>query len=196
MPRRRRSPMLSKPAVKHSGTLLFNDGAANTVHQFDVLKTSGGPRSTTGAPQTIQSFSSTDEDCKTADVVKLINLHLQCGPRNFDTIPPEDRTGWIEWALVLVRENETIVPNTRIGVQTLGDIATNMYRGECIYTGNLPVGGAQPSTGEISLKIPKNKQKIKLGDEWRFLTYFRAVNSASLFTDSVRTVKSYNYRVR
>ncbi len=192
--RRKRSMLPRKPSVKHSGTFLANVGSGSDVANFVILKTGGGPRSTTGAPQTIQSFSSTDEDCKTADTVKLVNLHLQIGPRS-DVGSAEDRTGWIEWALVLVRENETEVPNTRIGVQTLGDICTNMYRGECIYTGAIPCGSGQCAVGEISLKIPKQKQKIKLGDEWRFLTYFRAVSSTSVAEDSNRLIKSYNYKV-
>ncbi len=144
---------------------------------------------------TIQSFSSTDDDCRTGDTVKYTNLHIQAGPRNnIDAV--QDRTGWIEWAFVCVRENETEVPGTRFSVQTVGDICTNMYRGECIYTGSIPVGGGQPVTADIMLKIPKHKQKIKLGDEWRFLTGFRAVSASSVSTATIRIVKSYNHLVR
>ncbi len=102
----------------------------------------------------------------------------------------------MEWAFVLVRENETEVPATRLGIQTLGDICTNMYRGECIYTGAFPVGNAQPVVGEIKLKIPKSKINIKLGDEWRFITFFRANSSTSTSTTVQRVIKSYNYLVR
>jgi len=183
-----------KPSVKHSGTFIDNVGPASTPASFEVLKTGGGPRSTDGAPQTIQSFSSTDEDCKTGDVVKFINLHIQVGPRVAST--QDQRTGWIEWALICVRENETQMPITRTGVQTIGDIATNMYRAECIYSGNVPTGANQAVNQEISLKIPPKKQAIKLGDEWRFITYFRSVETTGTGTTNVRLVKSYNYKVR
>ncbi len=143
---------------------------------------------------TIQSSSSTDDDCRTGDTVKYTNLHVEVGPRQ-DQGSTSDRTGWLEWALVLVRENETEVPSTRLGVQTLGDICTNMYRGECIYTGSIPVGNSQPAVGEITLKIPKRKIKIKLGDEWRFLAFFRAVSSTSTSTVAVRLIRSYNHIV-
>ncbi len=172
---------------------MSNTGAASIPEKFIILKTSGGPRSTTGAPQTIQSSSSTDDDCRTGDTVKYTNLHLQCGPRNAEL--QDERTGWLEWALVLVRENETEVPITRVGVQTLGDICTNMYRGECIYSGNFPVGGVQPSMSEVKIKIPLKKQKIKLGDEWRLITYFRSVLSTAVSTQGVRLVRSYNHIV-
>lgn len=194
--RHRKRPIgVYKQGVKHSGTFIANEGAATAPASLIVLKTSGGPRSTTGAPMTIQSSASTDEDCRTGDTVKYINLHLQCGPRAFPTVEDEEKNGWLEWAFICVRENETALPITRVGVQTVGDIATNMYRGECIFTGNIPVGGQQPSSGEIKIKVPKKKQKIKLGDEWRLVTYFRAVSSTAVRTDAVRTIKSYNYIV-
>ncbi len=193
--RRKRSNTFGKRGVKHSGTILANNGAGSTPAKLIVLKTGGGPRSTTGSPMTIQSFSSTDDDCKTGDIVKFINLHIQSGSRN--TVEgAADRVGWLEWAFICVRENETEVPITNAGTQTLGDICTQMYRGECIYTGAIPVGDVQPVVGEISLKIPKTKQGIKLGDEWRFVTYFRAVGSISTSTIANRLIKSYNYIVK
>ncbi len=195
MPRRRSRTGSIKPGVKHSGTFVDNVGPGSNALSLIILKTGGGPRSTDGSPQTIQSFSSTDEDCKTGDIVKYVNLNIQCGARN-NIGNPEDRAGWLEWAFVCVRENETAVPATRLGVQNLGDICTNMYRGECIFTGDIPVGEAQPVTATIKLKIPKKKQNIKLGDEWRFLTNMRVVNSASVFANSHRLLKSFNYIVR
>ncbi len=195
MPLRRKFRKLRRPQTKHSGTIIANVGAGSVPQKLIILKTSGGPRSTSGAPQTIQSSSSTDDDCRTGDEVDYTNLHLQAGPRQ-DIGTGSDRIGWLEWAFVCVRENETEVPTTRIGVQTLGDICTNMYRGECIYTGVVPVGSTQPTVSEIKLKIPKFKRKIKLGDEWRFMTAFRSVLSTSTATDTVRLIKSYNHIVK
>ncbi len=194
MPRRKSFSKDKRPAVKHSGTFIENAGGASTPGNFVILETSGGERSDTGAPQTIQSFSSTDSDCKTGDTCKQVNLTLQCSPRVNQT--ELDTTVWLEWALICVRANETEVPTTRTGVQTLGDICTNMYRGECIYSGAIPIGTKQPAVAVIVLKIPKHKKKIKLGDQWRFLTYFRDTVATSTSTNAVRVVKSYNYKIR
>ncbi len=197
MPRYRRktSGKVYKRAVKHSGTLIDNIGQGSNAISQVILKTGGGPRSTDGAPMTIQSFASTDDDCKTADQVKFVNLNIECAGRT-NQGTDNDRIGWLEWAFICVRENETQVPATRLGVQNLGDICTNMYRGECIYTGALPMGRDQPVVGVIQLKIPKTKQNIKLGDEWRFITFFRSHDSSSTSTIAVRLIKSYNYLVR
>jgi len=195
MPRRYRKNSPKKRPVKHSGTVIDNMGQGSNAQSLIVLKTTGGPRSVDGSPQTIQSSSSTEEDCRTGDTVKFINLLVEVAPRT--TVATDaDRVGWLEWAFMCVRENETAVPSTRLGVQTLGDICTNMYRGECIYTGVVPMGLTQPATAVIKLKIPKTKHNIKLGDEWRFVTFFRAVSSTSTSTIAVRLVKSFNFLVR
>ncbi len=142
---------------------------------------------------TIQSLAGTDEDCRTGDIVKYTNLHLQ-GARRSGIVESRGR-GWVEWALIMVRENETTVPSTRTGVQTLGDICTNMYRGECIFTGAMPIGTDQPNYIDIQIKVPKIKQKIKLGDEWRFIAYFRDILTTPAGTDSVRLLMSFNHKV-
>ncbi len=194
MPRRSRKPIgLFKRGTKHSGTIVDNVGQGSNAVKLVILKTSGGPRSTDGGPMTIQSFSSTDDECKTGDTCKYVNLSLQVGPRQ--GLSEDDRTGWMEWAFLCVRENETEVPATNLGTQTLGDICTNMYRGECIMSGVVPVGSTQPAVATIKLKIPKLKQTIKLGDEWRYLTNFRSVSSTSTSTIALRVVKSWNLKV-
>ncbi len=193
MPRRRRFPKVTMPrAYKHSGSLLASVGFGSNVTRQDIMLTSGGQRSTDGSDTIIQSSANTSDKCRVSDEVKVVNLNIQAGARpNIGNA--EDRTGWIEWAFVCVREDEKDVPSTNLGTQTLGDICTNMYRGECIYTGAIPIGDTQPIMQPITLKIPKSKRKIKLGDAWRFLTLFRAVNATSGGNTNVRLIKSFNY---
>ncbi len=190
--RRFRKSLIGKPSAKHSGTLVANTGPSTVPDNMVIVETDSGARSIDGAPQTIQDRAVTDETCRVGDTIKYVNLHIQAGPRN-NIDAQQDRVGWIEWAFVCVRENETILPITRTGLQTIGDIATNMYRGECVFTGMIPIGNAQPAVGEITLKIPKRKQKIKLGDQWRFITAHRAVDSASTSTAVIRLIKSFNF---
>lgn len=191
--RRKRSRQLTKRGIKHSGTIIANMAQGSNAVDMIVLETSGGARSIDGSHSNIQSFSSTDDTCRTGDKCSLVNLKIQIGGRQ-DVGPtnPQNRTGWIEWAFVCVRENETVVPATNLGIQTLGDICTSMYRAECIYTGAAPVGELQPVVVDIALKIPKHKSTFKLGDQWRFITFFRALNSASSGTTEMRLVKSFN----
>ncbi len=94
----------------------------------------------------------------------------------------------------MVKESETTTPITNMGVQTLGNVATNMFRNECIFTGCIPVGLAIPNYTEIKIKVPKFKQKLRIGDQWRLLVFYRSQNSASVSTTSMRVVMSCMYK--
>lgn len=194
MARRRRSLMQrTKVAIQHAHTEISNTGSASAPNEMVILVTETGARSTTGNIQTTKSFASTGDTVNIGDKVKYVNLMVQAGPRaNVDTA--QDRTGWLEWAFVCVKESETAVPITQLGTLSLGTVCTNMFRNECIYTGSIPVGGTQPSQAEIKLKIPPSKQSIRIGDEWRFVTYFRSVESTSTSTAVCRLVKSCMFK--
>ncbi len=182
-----------KTGIQHADTKLVNHGSGSIPDTFEVLETEGGLRTTTGGTQTIQDSASTGEVVRVGDIVKYINLFMEIGPR-IDQANNVDKTGWLEWAFVMVKESETTVPITDIGIQTLGVICTNMFRNECIYTGAVPIGNQQPNYFAASIKVPKFKQKIRLGDEWRFITFFRSVSSTSTSVVAMRSVKSFMYK--
>ncbi len=181
-----------KMGVQHAHTLLSNVGSGSVPTTFEVLETEAGLRTTTGGSQTIKDSASTAEVVNIGDTVKYINLFIQCAPRNGSA--NLDKGGWMEWAFVCVKESETTVPITDIGIQTLGVICTNMFRNECIYTGAFPMGTSQSNNIAISLKIPRFKQRIRFGDEWRLICYFRAADSTSVSTTAVRLLQSFMYK--
>ena len=189
----RKRATAGKIGIQHAGTLISNIGGATPPAEQVVLKTEAGARNVTGANQDITAERDTGNKCNVGDCVKYINLFLQATPRPAIDAD-DDRTGWLEWAFVCVKESETNVPNTTIGVQTLGVICTNMFRNECIYTGAMPLGTRQPNYLPIMIKIPKAKQFMRIGDEWRLITYFRDTKATSASTTAVRLVKSFMYK--
>ncbi len=193
MARRRQTISRFKTAVAHADTFLGNTGSGSVPQTFAVLETEAGLRTTTGATQTIQDSASTGEVVRTGDIVKYINLFVQICARNDEAVAHE-RTGWLEWALVMVKESETTVPSTAIGTQTLGVICNNMFRNECIFTGNIPCFNAGANSLDIKIKVPKFKQKIRIGDEWRFITYWRSSSSTDVSTTAMRLIKSFMYK--
>lgn len=182
-----------KTGIQHADSKLFNAGHGSVPDTFEVLETEGGLRTTTGGTQTIQDSASTGEVVRVGDIVKYINLFLQCSPRP-EIGTAQEKVGWVEWAFVMVKESETTVPITDVGTQTLGVICTNMFRNECIYTGMMPVGSTQANSQAITIKVPKFKQKIRMGDEWRFITEWRPSLSTSTSTGNMRFVKSFMYK--
>ncbi len=157
------------------------------------MHTQAGARTLTGATQIIQDVADTGEVCRVGDIIKYVNLFLECAPRQPQGAE-QDRVGWLEWAFVCVKETETNVPITITGTQTLGVICNHMFRNECIYTGMMPVGATQSNSMPIVIKIPKTKQQIRIGDEWRFITWWRSSNSADVSTTAMRVVKSFMYK--
>lgn len=158
------------------------------------MNPSVGARTVDGSAENYADLRNTSEKNNIGDVVKYVNLHIQAGHRGTDDVSLEKDRGFIEWALVCVKETETAVPNTNMGTMTLGTVCTNMFRGECIYTGMFPIGLTQPNVMSTIIKIPKHKQTIKIGDEWRFITYYRNLQATATDTDTVRIIKSYNWK--
>ncbi len=192
MARRRLSIAKFKTGIQHAETSVGNTGAG-AVESFSFLETSGGPRATGGAEKTITASRTTGDVVNVGDVVKYVNLFIEAGPR--PTIEdPNDRTGWIEYAIVMVKESETAVAVTNLGTLTLANVCTNMFRNECIWTGAFPIGTAQPNSTSIVVKVPRFKQKIRLGDEWRLIMHFRAVDAAAVGTTAVRFIMSAMYK--
>ncbi len=190
---RRMGVTRTKVGITHADTNLLNQGSGSAPASFNVLETDAGARTLTGATQVIQDNADTGEVCRVGDIVKYVNLFLEIGPRN-EIGTDQDRTGWLEWAFCCVKESETAVPITNVGTQTLATICKNMFRGECIFTGAVPVGTQQPNTMSIQIKIPKGKSSIHIGDEWRFITWFRSVSSTAAGTGNVRVIKSFMYK--
>ncbi len=183
---------LGKVPIQHADTLVGNIGGASVPTEFKVLETETGARTTSGAGQTTKSSADTGEVVNIGDTVKYINLFIQVGSRNSDTI--QDNVGWLEWAFLMVKESDTVVPITQTGVLTLGNICTNMYRNECIYTGFVPCGLNQPNGQSIVIKVPRFKQKIRIGDEWRLVIIWRDLKATSTVADAGRFILSFMYK--
>ncbi len=190
---RRMSISKFKTAIQHTDSIIANTGAATIPTVLNVLQTDVGARTTTGAGQTIQDAASTGRIVQTGSIVKYVNLFIQISPRP-EIGTRQDRIGWLEWAFVMVKESETTLPITNLGVQTLGEVATNMFRNECIYTGFVPISQEIAGGATISIKVPKFKQKIRIGDEWRFIAAWRSSNSADSNTVNMRLILSCMYK--
>ena len=180
--------------IQHSDTLVATIGAGSVPGTMVVLDTEAGARPLTGSTSTIQQGQGTNEEVNVGTEVAYINLFIQAGNR-FKASPDDSFVGgWIEWAFLCVKESDTVVPITNLGVQTLGDVCTKMFLNECIYTGCVPIGDRQPNYLPIVIKIPQFKRSIKRGDEWRFITAYRDMKATATATDSTRIIKSFMYK--
>lgn len=194
MPRRRRASLLQKTsvAIQHSDSLVSTIGGASAPTEHVLLVTNNA-RTTTGAAQSIQDGGTTGEGVQIGSQTKYLNIFIQACTRP-SASTADERTGWLEYALLMNKESDTTIPITQLGTNTLGDVATKMYRNECIWTGNFPVADGQPNSAELHIKVPKFKQKIRIGDEWKLYCYFRSSVTTSASTTAIRLMTSTIYK--
>jgi len=183
----------TKSRVQHADTLLSTIGPATAPTVHVVLDTEAGARTLTGGAQTVQVGMGTNEEVNIGSIVKNINLQIQCGMRPVEADDDDEANGFMEWALMMVKESEAPILTTNLGTLTLGVVANHMYRNECIFTGFVPIGKQQPNGVNISIKVPRFKQKITFGDQWRFVCFFRDLKVTAVDTDTVRLLTSCIY---
>ncbi len=184
----RRRQTIGRQGTKHAGTLLANVGPGSVPTKLIIIESEAGQRVEAVFALQDQAFS--DETCRAGDLIKYINVHIGVSARSAVT----DEIGWLEWAVIWKREGESDFANTQLGVLTLGTVATNRYRNDCIFTGSIPTNRNSASFQEVSLKIPKSKQFLKVGEECVLFMAYRSSNSADVTTDDMRVVASYNYK--
>lgn len=191
--RHRKGTLKFKSHEKHSDTLVSTIGPATTPFgRLLVRDTEQGARDPAGGTDTIQLGRGNNEECNQGDTCKYVNIHIQVGPRVINATNTI-HSGWLEWAFCCHKQSDTVPAITNFGVQTLGDICTKYFRNECIYTGNVPVGGSQPASQEITLKIPKNKMVLKTGDNWVLYFGVRTISASETDSNTFRVITSFNY---
>lgn len=175
-----------------SKTILLNN--TGTPVTYDIVV----PTQNTGGSGTGDVFENADtqDAVSTNAVIKYINVHIQATVRK-DVSPANP--GWVEYAFFYRMEQQTTPTingafTSDNGTQTLGDLATNIYRDKCVWTGSIPVSEQIPMTQNIALKCPPKFCKWKRGMYLQLVIFFRSSNSTDT-TSSARIILSHNYKV-
>lgn len=184
----------NKGPQKHSGTLVSNLGPASAPISLQVLATEGGTRTVDGTEENYSNDRSTGETCNVGDLIKFVNCFIEVGPRATATEGDNISTGFLEWAFLCLKENDTVIPITNLGTLTLGTIANRMFPDDTLLSGFIPIGEKQANGAMITIKIPKKFQFLTKGDEWLLYLAFRTTSSTSTGTDKVRVLSSFIYK--
>jgi len=187
----RKRTTLGKASEQHSDTKVFTIGpATDPVSEFIIRDTQQGARLPDGDTDTIQLGRGNNEECNVGDTCKYLNVFIEVGPR----LEQITSTGWVEWALCMHKQSDAPPGNTNLGTNTLGDVCTKYLRNECILTGSIPVGKAQPNYQEIKVKVPKFKQVLRTGDQYILYLHARTVSATETATNTFRVLCSFIYR--
>ncbi len=186
---------LGKVPIKHSSTLLANIGPGDgSFFGHVIFQTKVGPRIQTGATQNLADFATNESVCTVGDIIKYVNICLECSPRGADSTNIKDDSGWLEWAVVW-QEEDSIDPSVvNIGVLTLGCIASHAYRQNCLLTGCFPVGSRQSMAQDLKIKLPKKCTRLRQGSLLKIYCYLRGSSSTDTRTDSNRLVVSSHFK--
>ncbi len=175
--------------VKHAHTYIRVTGPATVPTENVIIESEAGPR--TEASQAIQDSANTAETCRTGDLVKFVNVHIQTATRSSTE---EVDIGWLEYAFVWKKEAQAAPTITNIGTLTLGTVCTNLYRNDCIWTGFVPVFLNGANGVNLQLKMPRAKQYLKVGEEFVCYIYYRTQSSTETGTDNNKAIVSFNYK--
>ncbi len=195
MRHRIRRVTIGKTAVKHASTLVDNTGpGVGSFFGHVIFETEVGARATGGANRTIKVDATTGRIVNVGDLIKYVNVCLECSPRGADSTNIKDDSGWLEWALITQKENTTQPTVVNIGVLTLPVIAANFYREDCLMTGCFPVGSRQSMSVDLKFKLPRKCCNIRLGHRLVLLCYLRGSSSTDTRTDSNRLIASSMFK--
>ena len=197
MRRFRRRVTSGKVAIKHSSTLVDNTGAGvGSIFGHVIFKTNVGARLVSGNVQSLQAQITTENTCQVSDVVKYVNICLECCPR--EPAPASenelDNCSWLEWAVCWQREQEVTPGVANIGVATLGTICSHVFRENCFMTGCFPIGTKQAMSQDIRIKIPQRCCRLKMGDTLTIFCYVRTSDSTDTRTNSHRLIASSHFK--
>jgi len=188
---------LGKDAIQKSITQVKNIGQGTaTINEFKIVQTDVGARSTLGNEVNIIKEQTTGNTGNVGNIIKYVNVCIEVASRSITggVATPEDN-GWLEYAVVKQKEGDVLPAVTNFGTQTLGVICNQVFRGDCIWSGCIPIGSQQPIVLDMKIKIPKIFQKLQRGSKLSMYYYYRSVSSADVRTDSHRIIVSTIYKL-
>ncbi len=181
--------------IKHGSTLLDNTGpGVGSFFVHKIYQTDAGERLNAGGPQNIQQKAVTDETVQIGDIIKYVNVCLQCSPRGADSTNIKDDAGWLEWAVAWQREEDINITVANIGTDVLGVLNGRVFRENALMSGCFPLGSRQAMSADLKIKIPQRMQKIKMGDKLKIYCYARGSSSTDTRTDSYRLFVSSQFK--
>lgn len=193
--RRRTRVTLGKDPRRMARTVLRNLTAGTIPAQIQVaLPTVAADVTNTGD---VFENADTENIVSTSAVIKYVNIRVELSIRP-ETAPANP--GWYEYALVMLREQQSTSPNidsayqTNVGTETIGTMAINLNRGKCLWNGAVAVASEQPQVLDLKVKMPARYCKWQRGDNLVFISFFRSNNSTDT-TSSLREIYSHQFKV-
>ncbi len=193
MPGRRRivRRTLGKEPRMMSRTLITDDitGTASLIEIVSPTINAGG----VGTGDVLEN-ADTAKIVSPNSIIKYINIRFQSGLRDVAPRSP----GFVEYAVVIFEEQQSLptldaIITAGMGTQTVGDLCTNLYRGNCIWQGAFAISEQVPGVLDLKIKIPNKWCKMKRGMYIMLVKGAHTVDVSDVTTD-FRTFLQVNYK--
>ncbi len=127
-------------------------------------------------------------------IVKYVNIKFETGLR--DTAPAAP--GFMEYAVIFIDKATSAysIPGaftSAFSTQTVGDIARNFYRGDCIWYDSFPISREIPQVVTCKIKLPDKACKYRRGSTLVLIMGHHGLNVADTTTDA-RTFLTLGYK--
>ncbi len=180
----------NKGHLQHSSTVIQSLGPASAPIEFQIIETDVGARTVDGSQQIATAERNTGDNCNVGDLIKYVNIFIEAGVRTDESA---QANGWLEYAVQWGKADDTAIPITNLGTQTLGTICARMFPQNTLLTGFIPLGKNQPNGAQLHIKMPRKCQYLKTGDMLRLWTSYRTSSSTETGTTQIRAVVSFLY---
>ncbi len=184
-----------KVPVKHGSSLIANTGPGDgSFFKHVIWETEAGGRNTAGNNKVIKSEANIGRDCNVGDIIKYVNICIECAPRGADSTNIKDDTGWLEWAIFWEDQGSVTLTTANIGTENLGVLSGRAFRADALMSGCFPLGSRQAMAQDLHLKIPKRMCQLRMGNTLQIMCYARGSSSTDTRTDSYRLLVSSQYK--
>ncbi len=175
-------------------TSLITSSIDGGINVLDVVI----PTVVTGAGTGGHAFEGADfkNQCSPNSVIKYFNLTIQSAIKSSEA---EFRPGWIEYAFLRF-DNYTATPtvpaglSASTGTETFPNLCKTWFRGNCVWTGTIPISVETPVAQLIKIKVPDKWCKNMRGSYWQLWVMFRSSKSTDTVT-TIRNISSAQYKV-
>lgn len=174
-----------------SRSKLLDIDAGSITHESLIFATR---LASSSGSSTVYAGVDTEREVAPNAIIKYVNILFETGLR--DTAPAAP--GFIEYAVVFRHELEAnyTIPaafTAAFSTQTIGDIARNFYRGDCIWYGSFPISREIPQVIPLKIKLPDKCCQYKRGSELVLIIGHHGLNVADTTTDA-RTFLTVGYK--
>jgi len=167
MPRRFRRRSMRMAPVIQSFKKVLNDAPASRLSGTNISTTLSSGQDSVAAGQT----TPTDANVPTGSVIKFFEIQWGLGNLTGANL-------FIHCAIELIHSGQSLIPPNAVG--------GSPQRNQVFFQSFFHLGTEQSGTRRYGFKVPKRFQRVREGDQWRFIR-----NGDAVYVDGLQVIYKF-----